>query len=130
MANYIVTFTTKKGLIVLASEDKECDSLQDVADNIMKLISGLEDKDVDGFNITLKKKYMTDDNKELFIIVSDKNYDKEQQDIWVNYNDEISGMISQMMQQIWLAKNQDKLKLMQGGMMGMPPKTTESGLIL
>lgn len=132
MTMFYLTFAFKKGLVVESSEDKYCEDMQGVANAIVDCMKSVEEKVIDGINITLRKKFTMEDGKEMYIEVVDKNLYKEN-DLWMDYKDELSGMIGQIVQQLWLSKNQDKLKLMQGGMMGMPgpmSKTTESGLIL
>ena len=132
MSKFYLTFAFKKGLIVESSKDKYCEDMQEVANAIMECIKEVDDKEVDGIDITLKKKFKVEDGNDVWIVVVDKNIYNEN-GLWIDYKDEMSGMISQITQQLWLSKNQDKLKLIQGGMMGMPGpmnKTTESGLIL
>lgn len=132
MSKFYLTFAFKKGLIVESSKDKYCEDMQEVANAIVECMKEVEGKEIDGINISLKKNFKAEDGKDVYIEVVDKNIYNEN-DLWIDYKDELSGMIGQITQQLWLAKNQDKLKLMQGGMMGMPGamnKTTESGLIL
>lgn len=129
MSKFVLTFTSKKDLVVNSSEDKECENMQNVADSIVEYLSKLEkeNSDCNIINISLKRKF-TLEGKDHYIEVVDKNLYMED-DNWIDYKDVISGMIGQIVQQLWLAKNQDKLKILQGGMMGMP-NATESGLIL